>query len=437
MASCRRCLELALALAFVATASAQELTVTPPADRAPAAIAQAEDAPRALHGEPMALRVSGMLQVDGTAWDQSSVDELDPATREPLNRERIGIQRAWLRADASSKYLHGIVMLEGTTNPAPALRLLSAELSALYPGREQPLIEVSAGLFLIPFGFETRERVDQRMFLEASTWVEALFPGRRDLGLRARGAYRFLRYAVAVMNGNPIGSASLPLRDPNRAKDVVGRLGAEDALAAWLRGSIGVSVLLGKGFHPGTAPTKDTFTVRDENEDGMVQPSEIQFVAGNPGEPSKNFDRRALNVDAALAYELPVLGAGRTYGELTYALNLDRGLFVADPVATARDARELGVMVGLRQMLTRHAELGLRYDRYEPDRDTSSQLGLRVVPYDATFETYGLALAWCTLAQLRVTAEYDHRINPLGKNRQGAPTTLAADSVVLRAQLEL
>jgi hypothetical protein len=274
------------------------------------------------------------------------------------------------------------------------------------------------------------------MFLEASTWVEALFPGRRDLGLRARGAFRSLRYAVALMNGNPIG-ADMPLRDPNRAKDIIGRVGAEDALAPWLRGSIGVSALLGRGFHAGVAPTKDSFTVRDENEDGMVQSSEIQFVAGAPGEPSRNFERRALNVDAALAFELPLFGAGRVYGEVTYAVNLDRALFVADPIATGRDARELGVMAGLRQSLTRHAELGFRYDRYDPDRDTSGRLGLRVVPYDASFETYGIALAWCTLPQLRVTAEYDHRSNPLGRNRQGAPSTLAADSLILRAQLEL
>ena len=39
-------------------------------------------------------------------------------------------------------------------------------------------------------------------------------------------------------------------------------------------------------------------------------------------------------------------------------MNLDRALFVADPRATGRDVRELGVMVSVRQHVTRHAELG-------------------------------------------------------------------------------
>lgn len=430
MARCRRYLEYALALSALLAGHAR-------AD-APAAAPRAEDAPPSSEpAEPANFRVGGLLQVDGVMFDQTSRDELDPATHEPLNRERITVQRAWLRADAGYKYVRGLVLLEGTTNPVPSVRLLAAELSLFYPAQGEPLIELTAGLFLIPFGFETCERVDQRMFLEATTWVEALFPGRRDLGLRARGQLRFLRYALAVMNGDPIGSASLPLRDPNRAKDIVGRLGAEDALAPWLRASIGVSALIGRGFHPGVAPTKDTFTVRDVNEDGIAQPSEIQFVAGEPGEPSRNFDRHALGADLAFAYTLPRLGAGRIHGEIVYAINLDRGLFVADPIATGRDARELGLMAVLRQAFTRHVELGLRYDRYQPERDASNRLGTRVVLYDARFETYGVALAWCTLPQLRVTLQYDHRENPLGRDRRGAPVTLSADSLILRGQLEL
>jgi hypothetical protein len=115
MASCRRYLELALVLAVASSARAQ-------------LIAPAEDAP-----VDAAFRVSGLLQVDGTAFDQTSADELDPATREPLNRDRITVQRAWLRADASSKYVHGLVLLEGTTNPAPGVRLLAAELARSIP----------------------------------------------------------------------------------------------------------------------------------------------------------------------------------------------------------------------------------------------------------------------------------------------------------------
>jgi hypothetical protein len=41
------------------------------------------------------------------------------------------------------------------------------------------------------------------------------------------------------------------------------------------------------------------------------------------------------------------------------------------------------------------------------------------------------------LPRLRVTLQYDHRKNPLGRDVRGAPTSLAADSLIVRAQLEL
>ena len=432
MAGCRRFRELALALSLLGSSSLARAQGEPSVPSQLPAQQEREE------GEAEGIQVSGLLQVDSVLFDQTSVDELDPATRAPLNRDRFVLQRAWLRADAGLRYVHGLLIAEGSTAQGPALRLLAAELSVFYPQpKAPPLLELTLGLMLIPFGFETRELVTQRMFLEASSWVEALFPGRRDLGARLRGQFHFLRYALAVMNGNPIASASLPLRDPNRGKDLVGRLGVDDSLSSWLRVSGGVSALLGHGFHPGLAPTKDTITVRDTNEDGIVQQSEIQLIAGEPGRPSQNFDRRALNADLAFAYALPVLGAGRVYGEVTWAANLDRALFVPDPISSGKSARELGVMAALRQSLTRHAELGLRYDRYDPDRDANGRRGARTVPYDATFSTLGVALAWCTLSQLRFTLQYDHRNNPLGRNRQGAPTTLAADSLILRAQLEL
>jgi hypothetical protein len=406
----------------------------------PSPLARAEelDPTEAGDDDRSPVHVAGLLQVDSVLVDRTSVDELDPATREPLNQERFVLQRAWLRADAGYHYVRGLIVAEGSTLRGPALRLLAAELSVFYPDvRARPLVELTAGLFLIPFGIETREGVPERLFLEASTWVSALFPGRRDLGARLRGEWLFLRYALAVMNGNPIASASLPLRDPNRAKDVLGRVGVEDDLFSWLRIAAGVSALIGRGFHPGVAPTKDSFTLRDVNEDGVVQPSEIQFVAGEPGEPSKNFAHDALAGDLTFAYQLPVVGPGRVYGEVAWAKNLDRALFVSDPVSSGRDLRQLAAMAGLRQSVTKHAELGVRYDRYDPDRDSSSRRGANVVPYDATFSTLGVAVAWCSLPHLRVTLQYDHRKNPLGRTPGGANTTLAADSLILRAQLEL
>jgi len=160
-------------------------------------------------------------------------------------------------------------------------------------------------------------------------------------------------------------------------------------------------------------------------------------VAGQRGEPSKNFAHSALAGDLTLAYQLPIVGPGRVYGELAWAKNLDRALVVSDPVRSQRDQTQLGVMVGLRQSVTQHAELGLRYDRYDPARGSNSQQTATGVLPDASFSTLGVAVAWCTLPHLRVTLQYDHRKNPLGRNASGAYTTLAADTLILRGQLTL
>lgn len=423
--------------AQAATAAEATLKAAAPAPRAaPASEVPAQKV--APISDPDGVRVSGLLQVDGVAFEQSSVDELDPGSRAPLNQERLLLRRARLRLDGRYGYVRGSLQIDANTINGPNIRVLSAELAVAYPAETAaPLIELAAGLMFIPFGFETSELVTSRLFLEASTWVNALFPGRRDLGIRLSGAWLFLRYALAVMNGNPSSSAALPLREPNRAKDIVGRIGVEGALTRWLSAHGGVSGLMGRGFHPGAAPTKDDLIVRDANEDGIVQPSEIQLVPGEPGEPSRNFGRNALGADLGFDYDVPWLGWGRVYGEVSWVRNLDRALFIADPVAQGRSARELGFMAAFRQSLTRHAELGVRFDGYNPDRDQSQRQGTSIVPTDSRFSTVAVAAAWCSLARLRVVVQFDHRKNPLGRSASGAPTTLAADSLTLRAQLEL
>ena len=107
------------------------------------------------------LRLGGLVQVDSIVLDQTSVDELDPATREPLNNERFVLQRAWLRADARYKYVRGLVVAEGTTAHGPGFRLFAAELGLFYPD-EKSLVDLTLGLFLIPFGIETQESVERR-----------------------------------------------------------------------------------------------------------------------------------------------------------------------------------------------------------------------------------------------------------------------------------
>lgn len=387
--------------------------------------------------EGFSLRLGGFVQADAVLYHQASEDQLNDATGQPLNETRFLIRRARVRVEADYRYLGGAFELDGNTVQGPLARILGAEVSAQWPAQsaQAPYLKATLGLFKIPFGYEVGQSDTQRLFLERSNLVRALFPGEFDLGVRLQGGWRFLRYVAAAMNGEPAGEHAFAARDPNHSKDFLGRLGIDAGIAPQVRLAAGVSGLYGTGFHPGTAVTKDVLTWRDDNEDGQVQLSELQVIRGSAATPAQNFTRSAAGIDARLQWSVPHLGELQIYGEVIWANNLDRGLLPADPVAAGRDLREFGGYLGLTQELGRYAAVGLRYDHYNPDADDSQQLGVQRVPVDRAFSTLAAVIAAHYRDQGRLSLEYDRNRNALGLGPSGAPITLGSDTLTLRGQL--
>jgi hypothetical protein len=298
-----------------------------------------------------------------------------------------------------------------------------------------PLLMASIGLFKIPFGFELLQSDRDRLFLERSTTENALFPGEYDVGARLQGGWLFLRYAVAVQNGEPLGTKAFPGRDPNAAKDVAGRLGVETPITDQLTVSAGVSGLKGTGFHPGTGATKPTLQWTDRNENGMFDPGEISTTAGSSSSPSSNFGRFALGFDLRLQLALPGVGTATLYGELYKAQNLDRAILPADPNSSVigRNYRELGAYVAATFDLTDLGSLGVRYDMYNPDRDSTDPAMPRVLT-DVSYGTLAVVAAVGT-PTARFVLEYDHNANHKGRNAVGSPTSLKDDTLIARGQV--
>jgi hypothetical protein len=377
---------------------------------------------------------------------QSSQDEVDPATGEPLNQNRFLLRRGHVRVDYDTgDYIFGDLEIDANTVNSLQVRPIDAEVSARWPKKDLKALPVETparpaellttlGLMKIPFGFEVIEADNVRPFLERASVLRALFPGEFDLGARFKVAWRAFDLALALMNGAPIGAAQFPGRDPNESKDMVGRLGVDTPLAEGVRFVAGVSGVTGTGFHNGTPTTKDTLVWRDVNEDGIVQPTEIQVIPGTPSTPSQNYKRFALGGDARVLVALPLLGELAVRAEIVVAKNLDRGLVPADPVGAGRDLRETGWYVGATQELTRWAMIGVRYDRYDPDADASRQAGASLVPSSSTFTTLAL-MGMLRYKSGRLVLEYDKNTNPLGRDPSGAPTTLKDDTVTLRGQV--
>lgn len=400
-------------------------------------------------------RAGGFAHLDWVVGRESSRDELDPSTGEPLNENRFVLARARARVEAERGAFGGRVELDANTARGPALRPFEANLSWRWPrsrpfaapdtglrgdaaapdpsGGEGPMVMVTAGLFRVPFGFDTSESATARPWLERSTASRALFAGARDLGVGLDASWRFLRAAVALQNGEPLDAPRFGGRDPTRAKDVAGRVGVDAEVAPGVRARGGVSWLAGRGLSPGAGATKDALNWVDGNENGLVEASELSALPGAPARPSRAFGRSALGADVRVRVEVPALGPLVLRAEVVRAENLDRGLEPADPVGAGRDLRELGFNLGASQDVGPHVQIALRYDAYDPDADARRQAGVSVVPADPGYATWALAAA-VRFEPVRLLWQYDRQRNPLGRSPGGAPTTLRDDAVTLRGE---
>jgi hypothetical protein len=139
-----------------------------------------------------------------------------------------------------------------------------------------------------------------------------------------------------------------------------------------------------------------------------------------------------------LNLQTPWLGTTTLYGEITWAKNLDRAMLIADPYGPlGRDLREMGYYVAVVQDFGRYVQAGVRYDWYDPDRDSTERVAATVLLSSQAVSTVALALA----ARLRlggltnrVLVQYDINRNHAGRDASGLPTNLANNVFTLRAE---
>jgi hypothetical protein len=396
--------------------------------------AKAKETPPTVGTARVGLGLTGFIQSD-FALRLSSTDQLNSSSM-PLNEDRFMIRRARLRATLDRWWVAGALELDGNTVNGPTARLIGAEASLKWPperGNPVPLLMGTIGLFKIPFGFEVVQSDRERLFMERSTAERALFPGEYDVGVRLQGGWQFVRYAIAVQNGEPIGEKGFSLRDPNQAKDVTGRIGVETPLTPSVFVAAGFSGLSGKGFHPGTPATKATLQWNDRNGDGSLMTSEIVAIPGMAASPSANFTRFAYGGDLRLGVNIPGVGQTVAYGEVYWAKNLDRAILPADPVSFARDYRELGVYAALTQEVGSNAQFGFRWDFYNPDADSVNQVMGAMLPTALSYTTFAFAAA-LKASSGRLIAELDINRNHNGRDTLGNPTNLKDNAFIVRGE---
>jgi hypothetical protein len=358
----------------------------------------------------------------------------------PLNQNRFLIRRGRLKLEREWEYGAVMIELDGNTTRGPAFVLHHAEASVQWRGDNvapaAPLVRLTLGLFDTPFGDELVESPRTRFFTERSLASRDFFPSEPDLGVRLAGEIGWFRYAFAVVNGEPNAVANgFPLQDPNQAKDLVAKIGANVTTDAFeLAGD--VSVLEGTGFVKGSDATKNAVVWNDTMPaDGNLRPSEL---TGNPAlaaTPSRNFRRWAVGADAKIRLRW-VLGWTQVHGELQLASNLDRGQFVANPTLTS-DVRELGFYAGFVQEVTPFFVLGFRADYYDPNADVTDTQQGKLVPTNQRVVTFSPLVGAQLPRRTRLVFQYDFIRDHLARNALGVPTDLKNDAWTLRLQGEL
>lgn len=406
--------------------------------RAEAERVQAERDERSLRARVAKLGVtlSGYVQVQ-YGQSQLSEDQLLQGGA-PLNQDRFSVRRGRLRLKGRWKYARADFELDASTSRGPTASVRRASVGALLPGDAPdapPLLLLTVGLTEIPLGLELQQGQDEILFLERSQGSLAFFPGPVDTGARLDAAYGPFRAQLAIMNGSPLddragGPAGL---DPTRKPDFVGRLGFESAPRDVLRIAGGASFLRGTGFHPGSDATKAVLQWEDGNGDGAINSGELVAVAGRGALPSETFERWAVGADLDFDFE-SALGWTRLYGELLLASNLDRALYVADPLATGDDVRELNWYAALVQDLTEWGFIGLRYEVYDPNSDLIDSRRGQTVPNDASLTTISPIAGARWPSYGRLTFEYDFIKDKLARDRRGVPTDVANNQWTLRVQ---
>jgi hypothetical protein len=402
----------------------------------PVKAAPAKPAPPVIAPLDESLQVRGYVQAQYESHQDSEDQLLAGGT--PLNQNRFLIRRARVRLDRLWKYGGVMLELDANTVRGPAIGIQHVEATLAYRNPDHtPMVSATLGLFDNPFGREVLESPRERVFMERSYASRAFFPAEPDLGVRAAGQIDWFRYSVAVVNGQPLGDRTgFILQDPNSHKDVLGRVGVAVNIKPAVRFSGGVSVLNGRGFRSGSDATKNTIVWRDIDENGQFSLGEFQGVPGVAAVAAKNFERWLVGADLALELETK-LGKTLIAGELSAGSNMDRNVFIADPVTTGVDQREVGYYIAVVQEFRHGAIAGLRFDSYNPNSDFLDSQAGKLVPTSQTVRTFSPVVGFQVPHRARLVFQYDFVHDALARDAAGVPTDKKNNSWTLRLQGEL
>ena len=381
--------------------------------------------------------VGGYLQAQWGEFETSS-NGVD-ADGQPRNEDGFVVRRGCVSLSGTHRGIGAAFEIDVNTLRGSSISMRRAEAIASTAGLDAEPYgrwELRAGIVGVPFGYELAAGHRDRLHLERTLGSSALFTGETDVGARLTANLGSVRIDGAILNGDPISDrAGVFTRNVVSDVDYLVRVSLVDADGA-LRFDAGTSFVTGHGAVLGTPPTKDTFVWSDNDEDSIIDSGELVPIPGRAGTPTETFERWALNLHAALAFESP-LGWTHASTELTLSNNLDRGFIASDPLAAGVDARGLGWHATLLQDLPLGLFVGARLESYDPETDAFESRRGNVVPASLRVTTLSPLLGLHVANRTRLVFQYDRVSDRLDRDDRGVPVDLANDRWALRWQVNL
>ena len=243
------------------------------------------------------LKISGYIQAQYEKHEDSEEGVDSIGTQ--LNLDNFLIRRGRLKVEYDATSRSKYVLHIDAAKDKVSLKDAYVELKA------SNYFKTTFGQFKWPFGYEVLQSSSEREMPERAKVIRELFPGERDRGIKFSGDIKKFNYQVGLYNGTGIDDKTFTWQDPDKNKDIVGRLGLDLGKI-----SFGLSSYSGQELVPGKAATPGSTTWYDADGDGSIDEGEYTTTAPKAATPAVEYDKERIGTDIQWYYSLPVIGGG-------------------------------------------------------------------------------------------------------------------------------
>jgi len=371
------------------------------------------------------LKISGYIQGQFQWGDEASSLKVGSANENPeKSYNRFGIRRGRLKFTYETGVASAVFQLDVTEK---GVGFKDAYLNLRDPWIKS--LQMRAGVFDRPFGYEISYSSSRRESPERSTIFQTLFPDERDLGaMLVLQAPESSPWSVLKLSGGLFSGNGIKQETDNR-KDFIGHL---SAAKQWDKVSFGGGVsYYNGGVYQGTANVYkmngSTFTLNDN--------------VTNTGKFAK---REYIGFDLEFSVKSP-LGKTQLHGEYLFGQQPGTDKSTKSPNASTLPSGDTyirdfsGGYVMLVQGLGRSpVAIVAKYDWYDPNTKVSkNDIGLsdsNTGKTDISRNTLGIGALWNINSDIRLTAYYEFNGNEKSNNIAGFGKNIKDDVFTLRLQ---